>query len=147
MSTTSPIEEVHTLTVPGEPVPAAQLGLHWVDQLPIRSLVSTDPTAVVEHARALAAALCGPGHDAARLRLLARSIAVARTQMSLLEALLLDRLSKRDDSGVESTDKALRSVTSRLVKLIEAHRLESSQHRRVSIAVAHADEIHVEGGG
>ncbi len=146
VTTTTSVEEVHALAVPGEGAPETQLGLHWVDQLPIRALVSSDPTAVLEHARALAAALCGPGHDAARLRLLARSIAVARTQMSLLEGMLLERLAKRDDGGVESTDKALRSVTSRLVKLIEAHRLESSQQRRVSVVVAHANEVRVEGG-
>ncbi len=123
-----------------------RLTLTSLDQLALRRLVSTDPTEVVEFARSLAEALSGPDGDAVRLRMLARAIAVARAQQALLEAMLMERLAKRDPD-VALIEKAVTGVASRLVKLVEAHRLESAMGRRPTVVVAHADTVNVEGGG
>ena len=125
----------------------SRLGLSSLDRLGLEVLVTGDISAVVELARGLAEALSGPDHDRVRLRTLARAIAIARTQQSLLEAMLMERLAKRDADGVELINKVLRGLVGRLVKLTEAHRLESSQQRRVAVHVGHADHVSVEGAG
>ena len=95
----------------------------------------------------MAEALSGAGHDAVRLRTLSRSIALARTQQVMLDAVLMERLTQRDVVGVELVEKVLRGLSARLVKLVEAHRLESAQARHVAVVVAHADQVNVEGVG
>jgi len=139
------LENVSALRRTDETAP--RIGLSKFDQLGLERLVSGDPSAAVEHARALAEALSSPGQNEVRLRTIARGIAVAKTTVDLLDALLLERLAKRDVEGVELTERVLRATNSRLVKLLEAHRLESSQQRRVAVMVSHADEINIEGVG
>lgn len=141
------LENVSALRRIDETPPTPRIALSKFDQLGLERLVAGDATAAVEHARALAEALSSPGQDEVRLRTIARGIAVAKTTVDLLEALLMERLAKRDLQGVEITERVLRATSARLVKLLEAHRLESSQQRRVAVVVTHADEVHVEGVG
>lgn len=147
MSPTTPPGNVHALQRHEGPPEPPRLALSALDKLALERLVTGDATVAIEHARGLADALAGPGHDEVRLRTLSRSIAVARTQQALLDALLLEQLAKRDVLGVELVDKVLRGVSCRLVKMLEAHRLESAQQRRVAVVVAHADEVNVESVG
>ena len=60
---------------------------------------------------------------------------------------MMERLAKRDVHGVELINKVLHGVAGRLVKMVEAHRLESAQQRRVAVVVGHADQVNVEGVG
>lgn len=147
MSPTNPPGTVHALQRQDEPREPPRLALAALDKLALERLVTGDATVAIEHARGLAEALAGPGHDEVRLRTLSRAIALARTQQSLLDALLLERLAQRDVVGVELVEKVLRGVSCRLVKLLDAHRLESAQQRRVAVVVAHADQVNVEGVG
>jgi hypothetical protein len=139
------LENVTALRQRDETPVAPRIGLSKFDQLGLERLVAGDASAAVEHARVLAEALASPGQDEVRLRTIARGIAVAKTTVDLLEGLLMERLAKRDVDGVVITERVLRSTSARLVRLLEAHRLESSQQRRVAVVVTHADAVHVEG--
>ena len=141
------LETVTSFHRTNEPSTAPRIGLSKFDQLGLERLVVGDASAAVEDARALAEALSRPDRDEVRLRTISRGVAVAKTTVDLLEALLMERLAKRDVEGVELTERVLRATTARLVKLLEAHRLESSQQRRVAVVVTHADEIHIDGVG
>lgn len=144
--TPSSVENVLALQRPDDPqVTPSRLGLSWLDRLSLERMVKGDATNVVEHVRSLAEALAGPEGNQVRLRTLARTIAVTRAEQGLLEAMIMERLAERDIQGVELVDKVLKGVAGRLVKLLEAHRLESSQQRRVSVVVTHADQVNVEG--
>lgn len=142
-----PPDNVHALAQSDDAYAAPRLGLSSLDKLSLEALVAGDVAGVAELARGLAEALAGPDQDQVRLRTLARAIAIARTQQSLLEAMLIERLAKRDAGGVELVDRVLRGLVGRLVKLTDAHRLESSQQRRVAVHVGHADHVTVEGAG
>ena len=132
-------QEQHLAT----PLPQ-RIGLAPLDQFALRMLVSDNPATAVEHARGLAEALVGPDRDGARLRVLARGIATCETQRALLEAMLMERLARRDGEGVELVERVLRNLSARVFKLIEAHRQESLvQQRPVLVAVGHADAVNI----
>ena len=90
-----------------------------------------------------------PGHWEFYMRENTRLFAspITRTQQVLLDAVLMERLAQRDLGGGELVEKVLRGLSARLVKLVEAHRLESAQARQVAVVVAHADQVNVEGVG
>ncbi len=143
----TPADNVHTLRRSDDRDVRPRIGLSSVDRLGLERLVTGDVSAVTEVARGLADALAGPDRDQVRLRTLARAISVARTEQSLLDGMLMERLAKRDIEGVELVTKVLHGVSGRLMKLIDAHRLESAQQRRVAVVVGHADHVNIEGVG
>ena len=134
----------------GEPdVPLARaeprLGLPTLDQLALTSFVTGDAAQlVVEHARSLAEALAGSDGDATRRRTIARSIAVTRSQMDLIDAAIGQALGRGDFEAVKVLTKLADSMTRRLRMLLEEHRIELLERDRpVQMFVAHADTVKV----
>jgi hypothetical protein len=126
--------------------PAPQLALSSLDQAAVAAFMGGDSGEVaelVEDARKMAAALAGDDGDGARVRLLSRATAEARTQQRVLEVVLGDRLAKRDVQGVELVNKTLDGVTKRLTALLKQLAMESALAKRPSVYVAHADEVNL----
>ena len=126
---------------PEKPKPG--LGLTWLDRLPLDALVSDDAANVVEQVRLSAEALAGDQADAARLRLLSRLLSATRAQVILLEAMINERLAKRDAGGVDLINKVLNGASKRLVLLLAEHRASCASGRRASVVVAVGNAEHV----
>ncbi len=133
-----------------EPDAAPRLALSWVDRLGATAYLAPDAemhAAFVEHTTGLARALYEPGREEARMRMLAKALATARTQVSVLESLLGGLLTKGDFEGAKMITRALDGATRRMMALLAEHRLACNADRRnVTVAVAHADHINVVAG-
>jgi hypothetical protein len=129
------IVEPETAAAPADVPARRSLGLSWLDRLPLAALVSDDPSNLLEEVRASAEALAGEDPDAARLRMLSRLLAGARAQVQLLEALLAERVAKRDLGGVEIINKALAGASKRLALWLAEHRASSASGRRAAVVV------------
>lgn len=127
-----------------------RLALSWVDRLGAKAFLAPEEDlagAVLEHTTELARALYETGREEARMRLLAKSLATARTQVSILEKLLGDLLVQRDAEGVKMISRALDGATRRMVALLAEHRQAcNSDRRNVTVAVAHVNHINVLAG-
>jgi hypothetical protein len=130
-----------------EPPQQPRLGLPALDQLALTSFTIGEPTQLLEHARGLAESLAGPDGDGSRRRTIARALAVARSQMDLLDAAVGEALGRRDFEAVKTLTKLADSMTRRLKVLLEEHRIELGRDRPVQMFVAHADTVTVCGGG
>ncbi len=84
--------------------------------------------------------------DAARLRLLARTIAILRAKIELLEGLSDQALCARDLAFAAAIQKHLDGTTRRMTMLLTEHRLATQAERRsVSVAVVgHATQVNVQ---
>jgi hypothetical protein len=125
--------------------PAPRLGLTTLDQRAVTAFASGSTSELVEEARALAEALAGDGGDFARVRLLARALAAARTQERVLESLLGGCLAKRDEQGVDLIQKVLYGVTRRVTMLCRELERESTARRRPVVIIGHAESVQVGG--
>lgn len=130
-------ETVATATPP-RARPTPQLGLSWLDKLAATACADGETAGLVELVRASAEALCGDAPDAARARLLAREIAIAKATLDLLVAGLGERLARGDERGALLLDRLATGAARRLALLTGAHT------RAAVVAVAHADVVHVE---
>jgi hypothetical protein len=127
---------------PSQPASPSRLGLTPLDQAAVITFAGGSGTSdLVEDARQLAEALAGPDGDAARVRLLARATAAARTQERVLEILLGEQVAKRDVEGVELINRTLDGVSRRLVALVKQLAVESSLRKRPTVFINHADEV------
>ena len=68
--------------------------------------------------------------------MVSRLVASTRAQVALLEALLAQRLARRDDQGVELLNKVLSGACKRLSLMLEEHRACTNANRRPSVIVA-----------
>ena len=140
--------DARELAGPGEqahPSPT-RLGLSRLDQAAVAAFTAGDTGEIVEDARQLAAALAGPDGDPARVRLMARAVAAARTQQRVLEALLGDRLAKRDREGVELVTTVLEGVSRRLAMFTRHLAAESALRRRPTVVIGRADTVSIGDG-
>jgi len=121
-----------------------RLGLSWLDELATTAFVSGETSQLVSLVRDSAEALAGPDRNEARMRLLARSIAVTRAHESALEQLLGERLAARDERGTNLVNKVLTATTRRLAALLAEHRMACAvEPHRTMVAVGHADRVTV----
>jgi hypothetical protein len=115
-----------------------RLELSWLDRLAASACADGDTAALVELVRASAESLSGDDPSAARARLLAREIAVAKATLDLLVAGMGERLGRGDERGALLLDRLATGAAKRLALLAGAH------SRTPVVAVAHADIVHVE---
>jgi hypothetical protein len=130
-----------------EPSPPPRLGLPALDQLALTSFTTGDAAHLVEYARGMAEALASNNGDTTRRRTIARLLAVARSQVDLIDAAVGEAMGRRDFEAVKSLTKLADSMTRRLKMLLEEHRIELGRDRPVQMFVAHADSVTVRGGG
>ncbi|WP_242370677.1 hypothetical protein [Anaeromyxobacter sp. SG26] len=140
--------DARDLAGPGQQAhpPTPRLGLSRLDQAAVAAFTSGDTGEIVEDTRQLADALAGPDGDPARVRLMARAVAAARTQQRVLEALLGDRLAKRDREGVELVTAVLDGVSRRLAMFTKHLAAESALRRRPTVVIGRADTVSIGGG-
>lgn len=112
--------------------------LSWLDRLAATACADGEATALVELVRASAESLSGDDPSAARSRLLAREIAIAKATLDLLVASMGERLGRGDERGAILLDRLATGAAKRLALLVGAHA------RATVVAVAHADVVHVE---
>ena len=124
-----------------------RLGLPALDQLALTAFTTGDAAQLVEHARGMAEALASNDGDATRRRTIARLLAVARSQVDLIDAAVGEAMGRRDFDAVKALTKLEDSMTRRLKMLLEEHRIELGRDRPVQMFVAHADSVTVRGGG
>lgn len=129
-----------------EPPQQPRLGLPSLDQLAVTSFTTGGAAQFVEHARGLAEALAGPDGDGTRRRTIARTLAVTRTQMDLIDTAAGEALGRRDLESVRALTKLADSMTRRFKVLLEEHRIELGRDKPVQMFVAHADTVTVRGG-
>jgi hypothetical protein len=147
---------VDVRAVPAEPPPvearaaprSPPIGLTWFDELAFKGLVTADEEVLGKLVAAVhtnASGLCDPNdRDAARLRVLARSIAITRAKVLLYEAQIDRSLAKRDAEAVALVGKVLNGANKRLVALLAAHKNEcSGQHGPVTIEVGQVQQMSV----
>jgi hypothetical protein len=115
-----------------------RLELSWLDRLAASACADGDTVALVELVRASAESLSGDDASAARARLLAREIAIAKATLDLLVAGMGERLGRGDERGALLLDRLATGAAKRLALLTGAH------SRTPVVAVAHADVVHVE---
>lgn len=115
-----------------------RLELSWLDRLAATACADGEATALVELVRASAESLSGDDPSAARSRLLAREIAIAKATLDLLVASMGERLGRGDERGAILLDRLATGAAKRLALLAGAH------GRATVVAVAHADIVHVE---
>jgi hypothetical protein len=139
-------EIVHGDSAPLDPQPTP-IRFNGIEMLALERLVSGSAEDAIEHARSLAAALAGPDRDEVRLRLLSKSLAHERTLQCLLERVLSDRTARGDREGIRTANEALRGATDRLVRLLAAHRLESTAGQRPLVFVAPGNAVQVNVSG
>lgn len=120
-----------------------RLGLPGIDQLALTSFVIGDAEQLVGHARGLAEALAGPDGDATRQRTIARSLAITRSQMDLVDAAIGAAMGRGDFGAVKVLTNLADSMTRRLKMLLDEHRIELGRDRPVQMFVAHADTVKV----
>jgi hypothetical protein len=121
------------------PLPRARIGLVSLERLGSELLF--DGTAggeIREWLVDMATVLAGNDANGARIRLLARSLASARAQVAVLEAMVAERVAERDPAGLALVDRALTNASRRLVTLIAEHRRTHAPERPVVVAVEHA---------
>lgn len=87
----------------------------------------------------IATVLAGDDANGARARLLARSIASARAQVCILEAMIAERVAERDAAGLALVDRALTNASRRILALLAEHRRAYAPERAVVVAVEHAN--------
>lgn len=130
--------------------PPPQLGLTWLDKLAATAFVDcaeTGPGPLIKVICESAQSLIGDDRDAARIRLLAREIAMVKASLDLITASIGERLRANDERGALLADRLARSATRRLTMLCAEHRAAGAVERRSTIvAVAHADAVHVDTG-
>lgn len=115
-----------------------RLELSWLDKLAATACADGEATPLVELVRASAESLSGVDPGAARARLLAREIAIAKATLDLLVAAMGERLGRGDERGAILLDRLATGAAKRLALLTSAH------SRATIVAVAHADVVHVE---
>jgi hypothetical protein len=125
---------------------AKRLALTGFDVLAATAFAGGDTSDLVEHVRGLAEALCGPERDEVRLRTISRALATERAHQQLLETMLGNAVAKRDHEAVDLIERVLKSVTARVVALMQEHRIECGLGRRNVLVVGHADSVTVQGG-
>jgi hypothetical protein len=140
------VDRHHLQLVTPESVPAgsasragrARLELSWLDRLAASACADGETAALVELVRTSAESLSGDDPSAARSRLLAREIAIAKATLDLLVAGMGERLGRGDERGALLLDRLATGAAKRLALLAGAHA------RAAVVAVAHADVVHVE---
>lgn len=115
-----------------------RLELTWLDRMAANASADGETSALVELVRASAESLCGDDQGAARARLLAREIAISKAMLDLMVAGIGERLDRGDARGTLLLDKLATGAAKRLALLTNVH------SRAATIAVAHADVVHVE---
>ncbi len=110
----------------------------------------TEPSAELSSLAAAAATTLAIGTDRertdSRIRLAARMIAIARMQIQTLELSLADALERRDDAGIAMLSRVLETISKRMHRWLEEHRVScSAAHRSVSVAVNAIGDITITG--
>lgn len=135
-------------TRPAHAEPPRRLGLSWLDKQAITALIEGDPSdlsELVELARGCAEALAGDDANAARRRLLAREIAIAKATLDVLTASIGDRVRAGDERGALLADRLATSAARRLAILAAEHRATCAAEKwQAVVAIGHADVVHVE---
>ena len=128
--------------------PGQRLGLSWLDKQATTALVegdATDLAELVELVCGCAEALAGDDANAARRRLLAREIAIAKATLDVLTSSIGDRVRAGDERGALLADRLATSAARRLAILAAEHRATCAAEKwQAVVAIGHADVVHVE---
>lgn len=117
----------------------------WVDRLAIEKLVEGSPEELRKLHGLLEETMNGlyVEPEPARMRVLARTIALLRAKVMLLEGIADHMLAARDFAAMTAVQKALDSTARRLAMMLSEHRLASQGERR-SVTVAVAAQVNVQ---
>lgn len=109
----------------------------WLDRLALARIVEGEPAMLGKLWAVLDEAMNGLYREpeAARLRLLARTIALLHAKVEVLEGIADNALVARDFAAVAVTQKVLDATARRLAALLAEHRLATQAERR-SVAVS-----------
>ena len=120
-----------------------RVGLVELDVLGLRAMAGDKAASLMAETQASADSLVGEGRDAARQRLVARLLAVARSEVCLLQAMYKERLLEGNERGLRQVEQALATADKRLTLFLEEHRRESSAERRPVVTVGGAEQAFV----
>jgi hypothetical protein len=129
------------------PAVTPQLVLSMYDKAAATTFASGAVEGLTGWATDCARSLTGADRNEARLRLLARTIAITAAQQRTLEMMLGTALAKRDERGVDMLNKTLTATSRRLVTLLAEHRLACTLPQRTPVvAVGQAEQVIVRAG-
>jgi hypothetical protein len=127
--------------VPMRAALATPMRTTWVDRLAMEKLVEASPEELRKLHGLLEETMNGlvMEPEPARMRVLARTIALLRAKVMLLEGIADSMLAARDFLAMTAVQKALDGTARRLAMMLSEHRLATHGERR-SIAVAVAGQ-------
>jgi ABC-type transport system involved in Fe-S cluster assembly fused permease/ATPase subunit len=109
-----------------------------LDKLAVSGLLTNSPDDMAKFYALIEIAMNGLRDDpeASRLQILARTIALLRAKIEVLEGLADAALDRRDFVAVTAIQKVLDGTTRRMTMLVVEHRLATQGgHRNVAVAV------------
>lgn len=129
-----------------EPSLPPRLGLPALDQLALTSFATGDAAELVEHARGLAESLAGADGDGTRRRTIARSLALVRTEMDLVDAAVGAAMGRGDFKAMEALSKVAERLSRRMCALLDEHRRELGRDGPKAVMLIGAAQVNVQGG-
>ncbi len=109
-------------------------------------LLGDDLRETIDEAISTAVALAGNERNAARIDVIAKSIACERARQLELSRRLDELLCGRDLEAAIVFDRLLTSANRRICGLLAEHRASCSTGHRAAIVVGHADNVRVHAG-
>ncbi len=132
---------------PSEPLPILPMSVTWADRLAMESLVDGNAEEIRRLHAMHTETMCGlyTEPQAARLRVLSRTISLLRTKLMVLEGLSDRLLAASDFTAVVALQKTLDATTRRMTMLLAEHRhATQGEQRSVSVAVVGQAQVNVQ---
>lgn len=127
----------------------ARLGMTSIERFSATAMISEGDeqqlAEIRELVRATADALASEDREGARLRLLARELALQKNALDLLTAQVGIRLQAGDEHGALVADRLATSAAKRLALLAAEHRASCAFERRAIVAIANVGVVNIEG--